>query len=155
MASDAALSRYVSEGEAAGVHLGYKCRIRKKWWAAPSVWVPDAFLLRQIYDHPRIVANDARATSTDTIHRVRIIGNTDARALAAASINSATFAFAEWGIGLPPVTSREPCVEVIYDLQALEGFGGRSWDGKSGTLIRSALVSPHACCWEPDRRMRT
>ena len=41
------------------------------WYIVPSVWIPDAFLFRQIYDFPRIVLNKAQATSTDTIHRVR------------------------------------------------------------------------------------
>jgi adenine-specific DNA methylase len=59
------------------------------------VWTPDAFLLRQIYDHPRIVANDAAVTSTDTIHRVRVKPGVDPKQLAAASVNSVTFAFAE------------------------------------------------------------
>jgi adenine-specific DNA methylase len=93
--ANAALRRYVSEGEAAGVHLGYKCSIRKKWWVAPSVWTPDAFLLRQIYDHPRVISNEAAATSTDTIHRVRVTADVDPRLLAAASLNSVTFAFSE------------------------------------------------------------
>jgi len=60
-----------------------------------SVWTPDAFLLRQIHDHPRIIANLAGATSTDTIHRVRIVNGTSPIKLAAASVNSATFAFSE------------------------------------------------------------
>jgi adenine-specific DNA methylase len=90
-----ALRSYIREGEKAGVHLGYKCSIRKKWWVAPSVWVPDAFLLRQIYDHPRVISNEAAATSTDTIHRVRVKADLDPRLLAAASINSVVFAFSE------------------------------------------------------------
>src|SRR5581483_3967791 len=94
-ASATALRRYVKEGEEAGVHLGYKCSIRKKWWVAPSVWIPDAFLLRQIYDHPRVISNEAAATSTDTIHRVRLTADIDPRLLAAASLNSVTFAFSE------------------------------------------------------------
>jgi adenine-specific DNA methylase len=95
LADDAALQTYVEEGEDAGVHLGYKCRIRKQWWSVPSIWRPDAFMLRQIYDHPRIIANDTGATSTDTIHRVRMVNGTQPGALAAASINSVTFAFSE------------------------------------------------------------
>lgn len=95
LAADQLLRRYVEDGEDAGVHLGYKCSIRRKWWAVPSVWTPDAFLLRQIYDHPRIIANQTGATSTDTIHRVRCSAEVDPRTLAAASINSATFAFSE------------------------------------------------------------
>ncbi len=89
------LRNYVVEGEQAEVHLGYKCSIRKQWWAVPSTWRPDAFMLRQIYDHPRIIANTTDATSTDTIHRVRMLNGTTPAALAAASINSMTFAFSE------------------------------------------------------------
>lgn len=66
-----ALKRYVEFGEQQEVHLGYKCSIRKPWYAVPSVWIPDGFLFRQIYDFPRVVLNEAGATSTDTIHRLR------------------------------------------------------------------------------------
>lgn len=90
-----ALRAYVRAGEAEAVDKGYKCSIRKRWWVVPSVWTPDAFLLRQIHDHPRIIANLAGATSTDTIHRVRMLNGTSATKLAAASVNSATFAFSE------------------------------------------------------------
>lgn len=95
LATDQTLASYVVEGESEGVHEGYKCSIRKSWWSVPSVWTPDAFLLRQIYDHPRIIANATAATSTDTIHRVRMLGGSDPRVVAAASVNSATFAFSE------------------------------------------------------------
>jgi adenine-specific DNA methylase len=93
--SDAARA-YVEWGERHGVQDGYKCRIRKPhWWKVPSVWAPDAFLLRQIHEGPRVVVNRATAVSTDTIHRMRARPGVDARALATASINSVTFAFAE------------------------------------------------------------
>ena len=64
------LEEYIRLGEAQGVHAGYKCSIRSPWYAVPSVWEPQGFLFRQIYDFPRIVLNDAGATSTDTIHRL-------------------------------------------------------------------------------------
>jgi adenine-specific DNA methylase len=92
---DNALEAYVAAGEAEDVHKGYKCSIRKNWWVVPSIWTPDAFMLRQIYDHPRIIANNAGATSTDTIHRVRMLNGLPPAHLAAASINSVTFAFSE------------------------------------------------------------
>ena len=57
-------------GEERDVHKGYKCSIRTPWYTVPSVWVPDGFVFRQIYDFPRIVLNSADATSTDTIHRL-------------------------------------------------------------------------------------
>lgn len=95
LATEPALGAYVAAGEAEGVHEGYKCSIRKRWWVVPSIWTPDAFLLRQIHDHPRIIANAAGATSTDTIHRVRMLNGVPPAQLAAASVNSITFAFAE------------------------------------------------------------
>jgi adenine-specific DNA-methyltransferase len=78
------LRRYIREGEAKDYHKGYKCSIRTPWYAVPSIWTPDGFLFRQIYDFPRIVLNSSGATSTDTIHRLscntakpdRVIANT-------------------------------------------------------------------------------
>lgn len=80
----AALARYIRQGEELDIHTGYKCSIRKPWYEVPSVWIPDGFLFRQIYDFPRVVHNQAGATSTDTIHRLtaktappeRVISNT-------------------------------------------------------------------------------
>jgi adenine-specific DNA methylase len=86
----------VRQAEAEGIHHGYKCRIRlPRWWNVPSVWNPDAFLLRQIHDGPRIIMNRAAATCTDTIHRIRVKGDVSSSWLAAASMNSLTFAFSE------------------------------------------------------------
>jgi adenine-specific DNA methylase len=90
-----ALARYVALGEAEGVHRGYKCSIRRSWWSVPSVWRPDAFMLRQIHLGPRVVANRTAATSTDTVHRVRLHGHAGAEQVAAAVTNSLTFAFSE------------------------------------------------------------
>ncbi|MFZ0424239.1 MAG: N-6 DNA methylase [Xanthobacteraceae bacterium] len=67
----AALKHYIRTGETKGVHSGFKCSIRTPWYAVPSIWNPDGFLFRQIYDFPRMVLNQAGATSTDTIHRLR------------------------------------------------------------------------------------
>lgn len=65
------LERYIRFGESEGVNTGYKCSIRSPWYAIPSVWEPHGFMLRQIYDFPRIVLNRAGATCTDTIHRLK------------------------------------------------------------------------------------
>lgn len=73
----AACAKYIRDAEAQGIHRGYKCSIRNPWYSVPSVWAPDAFLFRQIYDFPRAVLNRAVATSTDTIHRVRCKGKAD------------------------------------------------------------------------------
>jgi len=64
------LANYIRSGESNAVHKGYKCSIRTPWYAVPSVWIPDGFVFRQIYDFPRMVLNQASATSTDTIHRL-------------------------------------------------------------------------------------
>lgn len=93
--ADAALIAHIRAGEAAGVHRGYKCSIRKPWWSTPSLWRPDLFLLRQIHRAPRLTVNAAAATSTDTVHRVRLVADVDPAALAAVFHNSVTFAFAE------------------------------------------------------------
>ncbi len=108
----AVLASYVAAGEREGVHTGYKCSIRKPWWRTPSMWVPDAFMLRQIHLAPRITANQAGATTTDTVHRVRVRGGVDVAALGAAFHNSATFAFTEsmgrsYGGGILELEPRE------------------------------------------------
>ena len=90
-----ALAAYIRSAEEQGVHQGYKCRIRDRWFDVPSVYVPDAFLYRQIHHAPLLVANHARATSTDTIHRVRMAEGVDTETLCASMVNSFTFAWAE------------------------------------------------------------
>ena len=65
------LRRMIREGEEKGFHKGYKCSIRDPWYKVPSLWQPDCFFFRQIYDFPRVVVNKAKATSTDTIHRMK------------------------------------------------------------------------------------
>lgn len=89
-----ALESYIRLGEAEKVHKGYKCSIRTPWYAVPSVWVPDAFVFRQIYDFPRVVLNTAQATSTDTIHRMRC-KNENPRAVIANTYSYLTAASAE------------------------------------------------------------
>jgi adenine-specific DNA-methyltransferase len=86
---------YIKSGEDENIHRGYKCRIRKRWYDVPSIHTPDAFLFRQIHRYPLMVVNEAKATSTDTIHRVRIKENVDVRLLATTFFNSLTLAWAE------------------------------------------------------------
>ncbi|MGO9381371.1 MAG: Eco57I restriction-modification methylase domain-containing protein [Mycobacterium sp.] len=93
--TDPAVAAHIRAGEAAGVHRGYKCSVRKPWWSTPSLWMPDLFMLRQIHRAPRLTVNAAGATSTDTVHRVRLRPSVDPTALAAVFHNSVTFAFAE------------------------------------------------------------
>lgn len=89
------LADYLRMGEADGVHLGYKCSIRKSWWSVPSVHIPDGFMLRQISTNLAVAANSANATSTDTVHRVFLRGNATMEQLAVAALNSLSFCSAE------------------------------------------------------------
>jgi len=86
---------YITFGEKQKYHTGYKCRIRKRWFITPSLWNPDAFVLRQVGDYPKLIINKAEASSTDTIHRVRIKTKTEPDLLALSFLNSLTFAFSE------------------------------------------------------------
>ena len=88
-------ARYVVEGEEDEYNSGYKCRIRKRWYVVPSVWAPDAFMLRQVHDYPKMILNEARVTCTDTIHRVRFTNGRSRQSIAAAFINSLTLAASE------------------------------------------------------------
>lgn len=91
----AAVRKYVLAGEERGINQGYKCRIRKRWYAVPSVWTPSAFMLRQVHGYPKIIINEANATCTDTIHRIKLLNGIGARTVAASFLNSLTFAFTE------------------------------------------------------------
>jgi adenine-specific DNA-methyltransferase len=90
-----AAREYVVSGEKAELHTGYKCRIRNRWYIVPSIWMPDAFMLRQVHGYPKIIVNKANTTCTDTIHRVKLRNGTKADVIAAAFLNSLTFAFSE------------------------------------------------------------
>lgn len=89
------LQEYIRFGEAQEYHTGYKCRIRSMWYIVPSVWTPDAFMLRQVHGYPKLILNDAQATCTDTIHRVRFINGVSPKVAVCAFLNSLTFAFSE------------------------------------------------------------
>lgn len=90
------LERYIALGEKEGVHQGYKCRIRKRWFDVPSVHISDGFLFRQIHRFPLLVSNLAKAACTDTIHRVTLLDKAiDFSQLAASFVNSLTFAWSE------------------------------------------------------------
>jgi hypothetical protein len=55
------LANYIEAGEKQNIHKGYKCSVHEPWYAVPSIWVPDGFVFRQIYDFPRVVLNQAGA----------------------------------------------------------------------------------------------
>lgn len=87
------VKQYIDYGESQQFHTGYKCSIRDPWYCVPSLWVPEAFFFRQIYDFPRAVLNSAKGTSTDTIHRMRC--NVPAKQLVSSLYSHLTAASAE------------------------------------------------------------
>lgn len=90
------LEEYILLGEEHGVHDGFKCRVRKRWFDVPSTHVSDGFLFRQIHKNPLLVHNKIGAACTDTIHRVKLINDDiNFQFLAASFVNSLTFAWAE------------------------------------------------------------
>lgn len=64
---------YIELAEKNGLNLGYKLQIREKWYEVPSIWEPDAFLLRRIGQFPKLIQNKAGAVSTDTFHRLKLL----------------------------------------------------------------------------------
>lgn len=94
---------YVKDGEKNGIHKWYKNRIRDEWQIVPSAWVSDALFIRRNNIFPKLILNQARAYTTDTMHRVRVNKMADittnkpinTRAFVASYYNSLSFAFAE------------------------------------------------------------
>ena len=98
-ADNAAVAALVAQGEDAGFHKRYKCRIRSPWWALPASQVagppPHLFLTYMASEGPRLVVNDAGALSTNTVHGVRLCNGTNPNALAASFYSSLTMLSAE------------------------------------------------------------
>ncbi len=86
---------YIKSGEESGIHKLYKCRIRKEWQIQPSAWVSDALFIRRNNIFPKLILNEARAYTTDTMHRVTPREDINLKALVASYYNSLSFAFAE------------------------------------------------------------
>lgn len=86
---------YIKIGEENNENKGYKCRIRKKWYSVPSIWIPDAFLLRRSNVYPKFVLNGIDAVSTDTMHRIKIKDEYDNKKILLSYYNSISFAFTE------------------------------------------------------------
>jgi len=115
---------YIEYGEQQGFNTGYKTRIRKRWYITPSLWVPDAFALRQVGDYPKLILNETGASSTDTIHRVRFKEGVNRNMVAISFLNSLSFAFSEitgrsYGGGVmtfEPTEIEEIQIPVLADL---------------------------------------
>ena len=110
-----AARKYIEAGEAAGVDLAYKCRVRKPWWRVPYVRPADLFLTYMNADTPRVTTNHAGAHHLNSVHGIflrpeyRSIG---AQLLPLATLNSVTLLGAEtvgraYGGGMLKLEPRE------------------------------------------------
>lgn len=86
---------YIAWGEGQKINEGYKCRIRDEWQMVPSLRISDALFIRRNNHYPKLIINEAQAYTTDTMHRVTLIKNTEIKALTASYYNSLSLAFSE------------------------------------------------------------
>ena len=89
------MKKYIEMGEKNNIHEGYKTGIRKRWYQVPSIWKPDAFLMRRSHKFPKLVLNNADSFTTDTMHRVKIKEDVDLQSLIFCFYNSITMASCE------------------------------------------------------------
>lgn len=92
---DSKQRQYIDEGALSGAGKGYKCSIRESWYSVPSIWIPDAFFLRRNNLYPKFVINSCSAISTDTMHRMKLREDLDARIALICYYNSISFAYTE------------------------------------------------------------
>jgi len=86
---------YIALGEEMQINKGYKCRIRDEWQIVPSQRISDALFIRRNNKYPKLIINEARAFTTDTMHRVTVKENAEIEALTASYYNSLSLAFSE------------------------------------------------------------
>ena len=87
--------KYIEHGEKIDIHKGYKTGIRDDWFIVPSLKVSDALFIRRNNLYPRLIINQAKAYTTDTMHRVFLRSGTNLEAFTASYYNSLSLAFTE------------------------------------------------------------
>jgi hypothetical protein len=110
-----AAQRYISAGEALGVHEAYKCRVRSPWWRVPLVRPADLMLTYMNADTPRLCTNAAGAYHLNSVHGVylhRGMRTLGSRYLSLVALNSMTLLGAEtvgraYGGGMLKLEPRE------------------------------------------------
>jgi len=90
-----AAMNYLNCGRQQGIDKGYKCKIRDEWQIVPSLRISDALFIRRNNIYPKLIINEAKAYTTDTMHRVTPKANVNIKALTASYYNSLSLAFAE------------------------------------------------------------
>ncbi|NCP53344.1 MAG: class I SAM-dependent methyltransferase [Flavobacteriales bacterium] len=86
---------YIAWGEEEKINEGYKCKIRDEWQIVPSQRISEALFIRRNNKYPKLIINEAKAFTTDTMHRVTLKPNVDLKALTASYYNSLSLAFSE------------------------------------------------------------
>ncbi len=89
------VKRYLQYGIDEKIHEGYKCGIRDEWQIIPSAWISDALFIRRNNLYPKLIINEAKAYTTDTMHRVSVNEGVNIRAFVASYYNSISLAFSE------------------------------------------------------------
>jgi adenine-specific DNA-methyltransferase len=105
----------VARGEAVGIHLAYKCRVRHPWYSVPLTPIPDLFFTYMNHDAPRLVTNRAGVRHLNSVHGLRLrspLRRIGLDLLPLAFLNSATLLAAElvgrsYGGGILKLEPRE------------------------------------------------
>ena len=63
---------YILSGETKGLHLRYKCRIRKPWYVVPSVYSTAIALPKHAHHAHRMILNAVGAYTTDSMYRISV-----------------------------------------------------------------------------------
>jgi adenine-specific DNA methylase len=93
--NDSGALSYIKLGEEKGINAGYKTGIRDDWFVIPSIKLSDALFIRRNNLFPKLILNEAKAYTTDTMHRVFINQTTDKKVFIASYYNSLSLAFSE------------------------------------------------------------
>ena len=69
----ASVRSYIEAGRRRKIHLAYKCRVRKPWYAVPHAKPADAFLSYMSGTAPILCWNTAQVLATNSTHEVRFL----------------------------------------------------------------------------------
>jgi hypothetical protein len=79
-----AVETYLGSEKALEARTSYKCSVRSPWYRVPDVKVPDAFLSIMCTSGPRLAANHAGATCSNSVHAVTFKRSEDRDAVVSA-----------------------------------------------------------------------
>lgn len=145
-----AAERYVAAGRAAGVHLAYKCRVRRPWYLVPLLKSADLLLTCMNADTPRLVTNSAKAHHLNSVHGVYLdvaVAALGRDLLPLAALNSVTVLHAEmvgrsYGGGILKIEPREADRWVVPSPGLIGARAAQLTDAKRrvASLLRRGLL---------------